>query len=219
MNRLKKREKILLFIMVFVILAYVFYRFYLMAELDKINNVKGSINAYQKQVEQINDSKQINSKLNKELVELKTTLKDVFLTIPEMERNPEIAYNIKQLSDKNITQLHSLSFGQVSQYNDISPSNEENSTEEETDINYGIYKVPIAINITGNYETLMKFLTSVENHKRISSIQSLTIATIEQKELDVNINLDFYYADKISTTELDYEFNDDRTDGKINLFE
>lgn len=218
MSKLGRREKILLFVLGFVILVYSFYSFYLVPELDKINNVKGSINAYEKQIEQINQAKKINSKLKTELLALIITTKDVFLTIPEMERNPEIAYNIKQLSDQNITQLHSLSFDQISQYNDIPPSNEEKSTTEKTVINYGIYKVPIAISISGNYETLMEFLASVENHKRISSIKSLTI-TSNEKELDANINIDFYYSNRISTTELDYEFNDGRIDGKINLFE
>lgn len=125
---------------------------YLMPLMKKINMNKTEINKF----ESINTLKNISIFPDKKP-------KDMAEMLPDMEKNSEIAYNIKKMSDSCGLKLKKMSFGE----SQLSGKQKEK-----------VFSVPVTINLTGKNDDIVKMLGMLENQKRINEV----------KNIDFNIN-------------------------------
>ena len=65
-------------------------------------------------------------------------------------------------------------------------------------------QLKVAINFSGSYEALKKFISSVENYERKVVITNISISSKSQEELAGVMNLEFHAVPKLSEEDMDY---------------
>lgn len=226
MNSLRKREKILLCILVAVVFFYIYYTFFLNTMIKLIETSKISVEKHKVEVQRVRNAKTTIAKQREEIESLQDELVQKMKIIPQMERNPEIAYNLKKLGDNNGVLIDSLGIGEPSELNKAPAAaqtnqgeeNNKNEQEEKQAQSNKVFLVPVTISAKGGYIPVMNFILSIEGDDRISKIHNLGLNSNSQSgELNVSINLEYYYTDRVNDDALEYDFNEDKY-GKGNLF-
>lgn len=82
--------------------------------------------------------------------------------------------------------------GQISQ----EPSSSSNEATSE--------QLKVAINFSGSYEALKKFISSIENYERKIVITNISISSKSQEELAGVMNLEFHAVPKLSDEDMEY---------------
>ena len=82
--------------------------------------------------------------------------------------------------------------GQASQ--EVAQSSKEATSEQ----------LKVAINFSGSYEALKKFISSVENYERKVVITNISISSKSQEELAGVMNLEFHAVPKLSEEDMEY---------------
>lgn len=65
-------------------------------------------------------------------------------------------------------------------------------------------QLKVAINFSGSYESLKKFISSVQNYERKIVITNITISSKSQEELTGVMNLEFHAVPKLSDEDMEY---------------
>lgn len=221
MNDLGKREKILLGVLAFAVVFFAYYKLFLSPMINKGNEIKESIKKYNIEARKVRNAKKTIEKQRAELEGLKTEFNEALLSIPETERNPEIAYNLKKLSDSNSVVLLSLGFatgGNENSGNNGTDNNQKDGKTNNASAAKKLCVVPVTIGASGDYTMIMNFISSIEKDKRIAEIKTLAFSNDKQTgNIKANINMILYYSEKITEEAVDYDFNTGIY-GKTNLF-
>lgn len=102
--------------------------------------------------------------------------------------------NIESNNENNNTSTEGNE-GQVPQDSqEVSP--EQNGATSE--------QLKVAINFSGSYESLKKFISSVQNYERKIVITNITISSKSQEELTGVMNLEFHAVPKLSDEDMEY---------------
>ena len=102
--------------------------------------------------------------------------------------------NIESNNENNNTSTEGNE-GQVPQDSqEVSP--EQNGATSE--------QLKVAINFSGSYESLKKFISSVQNYERKIVITNITISSKSQEELTGLMNLEFHAVPKLSDEDMEY---------------
>lgn len=222
MNSLGKREKILLWVLGAVVFFYIYFTFFLNPLLKMMDISKANIEKHKIEVQRVRNAKSIIANQREEIAKLQVELLQKMKIIPQMERNPEIAYNLKKLGDKNGVVIDSLGIGEPSEFSKAPENQRENNNsqnEEEKKVkSQRVYMVPVTISANGGYAPIMNYILSIEGDERISKIQSIGLNSDSQGGgLNVSINLEYYYTDRVNEDAVEYDFNEGSY-GKGNLF-
>lgn len=149
----------------------------------------------------------------KKLEELKTKLGNTIITLPESERNPEIAYNLKKIGDINGIKINAVNFSQ----SDVSnPQQGGNGTINGADASANLIPVPVSLQVSGEYNNIINFISAIENDKRIAEVSSVSMSNASDT-LAATININYIYMQVLNKDNEQYDFNKD-TYGKKDLF-
>lgn len=214
MSSLGKREKILIGLLGVAAFFYLYYIAFLNPFLKKIDAANDRVEKCKAVVEKIKEAERNIDNQRGELEELKVTLEKYLDAMPEMERNPEIAYNLKKLGDTNKVSILALSLGEPIEFK--ADANADSSKTEEGVKK--IYAIPVSMNANGDYGPIMSYINSIEKDKRIADIKAVGINSDPQNgDLNLILTMNYYYTSRITDKALDYDFNTGIY-GKGNLF-
>lgn len=232
MLNLSKRERYLIILIAILAAFYLYYSLFLSPILNKIKDEKSKVETYTFQLNNINLVKNTNKTLNVELKNLKEKNEENLNTLPDFERNPEIAYKLKSIADNNKITLNNINFSDPAIYNNSANSsntqqnNNSSSNEVKSSVtNFpkgSLLNIPVNLRVVGSYDNLLKFVAAIENGDRISIINTikLDLQTNDTNSTDIiitDITLDYFYINSSTTDKPDYDFNKG-TYGKDNLF-
>lgn len=217
MNSLSKKEKYLIYVLVICIFLYIYYSLFLNPIFKKIDVVKSDIKSCSIEVNKIRNAETIISNQKDEAESLKAALEEAFNAIPDTEKNPEIAYNLRQLGDINRVSIENLGFEEAMNLNEEEDKNTENQQSNNPQYSK-IYAVPVTVEVLGDYNSIMNFISSIEKDTRISNISTVSInERANDPKLSGTVNMNYYYSDKITDKKVDYDFNTGAY-GKPSLF-
>lgn len=228
MENLAKRERILLVVLAFMVFFYLYYTLFLSPILVKIKDVNSRIKVYQIKAESIKNANVIMKRQLRELNGLEEKFKDATLAIPELERDAEIAYRLKNLAESKGVTLSSINFAEATEIdvNKASDSGyskgvEQNNSAEGSNVPTNrekIYRVSCTAVILGNYNQIVNLVTDLEKDKRFVVIENFGVTSGEQNErLNATLNLNYFFTNNKAEGVVDYDFNSG-TYGKENIF-
>lgn len=224
MGSLGKREKILLGILAAVLVFLAYYSLFLSPVIDRTNELNQSIGKAKVQVDRIRNAKEIIKNQKALIEELEDKLNLSLKAIPETERNPEIAFNMKKFADQNKLYFSTISFSKIIDIDewkkerdkkennkDANKNTQENTTKkssEETTSDKKIIIVPITITTEGDYNTTMNYIASIEKDPRIAVVYSIEMKSdTKTGKIKADTSVALLYSNKVSDKALDYDFN------------
>lgn len=217
MNSMSKREKNLIYILALCIFIFIYYSLFLNPILKKIDMVKSDINSCGIEVNKIRNAETIISNQKSEAENLKAALEESLNIIPDIEKNPEIAYNLRQLGDTNRVTIANLTFEEIMNLNEEEGKNTENQQNNNPQYSK-IYAVPVTVEVLGDYNSIMNYISDIEKDARISNIYTVSInERTNDPRLSGTVKMNYYYSDKITDKKVDYDFNTG-VYGKLSLF-
>lgn len=98
------------------------------------------------------------------------------------------------VEDKNENNNKSINTSEGQAPQEVAP--EQNGATSE--------QLKVAINFSGSYETLKKFISSVQNYERKIVITNISISSKSQEELTGVMNLEFHAVPKLSDEDMEY---------------
>lgn len=223
MKNLKRSEKILLSILALAIVFYVYYTFLLSPVMDKVSASHDNIASYNQQLNNIKLKEVQTVKLKADYETYKNDYAKLVLRFPSYEKDPQIGYDLKILSDKNKvvlqTQTYSAANNVEAAKNAAAGSNtsDTNTNTTKKEDRYQLNFVAVNINISGSYEGIKSFINSLENEERSTIISSVNI-TKADTGITAAITANFYFISDTQNTEKNsYDFNN-KSYGKSNFF-
>lgn len=205
--------------MIVMLVLYGYLRLLFLPVFNDISKNKSSINTYNQEINTQNSNKAINMKNKKELEDLKGKMGDVFASLPEDERNPEVAYDLKGIADNSGVILNNINLGQTSgtigASQNASTQNTDNGAvninipQNNTKLPQGADKVrviPLSIQVTGTYGNITKYLSALEHGSRLMEIQNVSMSG-NGKNIKASITVNCLYMDTQNKGGISYDFN------------
>jgi hypothetical protein len=188
-NNLNRKEKYLIGLVIIICIASLYIRFFFIPTYKQINESKVAIDKYK--------TTQAKETMNK--IELNRTkeIKDLSISLPDVERNSEIAYNIKIMMDKCLIELDKLTFGDITLFEDGKLKNGINLKGK-------LFAIPLSIVITGSYSNLDKFIKLLEGDKRFCEITEINVSHGILDQMIASMGLHYFYFEamnKVKTKE------------------
>jgi type IV pilus assembly protein PilO len=167
---------------------------------------KANIDKYNDEI----NSQVLNSlvvqKDKKQLEELKTNIDKSLAAFPQDERNPEIAYDIKAISNNCNVLLGAINFGQAAEY----------SLQQGAKVSNKLMSVPVTLQVSGDYRNITNFISKIENDSRMAVVDTTALSGTEGL-LQSSISVNYLYMPSQNMIDTEYDFNNG-TYGKDNLF-
>lgn len=153
---------------------FIYLKYIMFPVFDSINKNKADIDNYNSQLNVLKVSGITNNRLKTQLAETKIKYNEALLNLPLLEKNPEIAYNLKPIADANSVALDNLSLSDGVLY---TPSaNTQNKKGKLPIDNSNLYSINANLNVTTtDYSNIMDFLSAIENDKRINEVTNFSI--------------------------------------------
>jgi hypothetical protein len=225
MGNINRREKALIFIVAALALFYVYYNFFLSPlklQYDTINQAIADKKATLASIEKL----KITNKADAEkLNALKVKYQEALKALPQDARDPEIVYNLDTLAVKSNTKISSIVFAAGTSNTSQKAANTENSaassasnnTAKTNTIGSNMNVLPVTLNLSGDYASVLTFINLLENDTRINEIQSINLAQGGDKNLQVTIITNYYFTAATPKVSQSYDFKDGNA-GKGDLF-
>ncbi|AJA47559.1 hypothetical protein CPAST_c14840 [Clostridium pasteurianum DSM 525 = ATCC 6013] len=214
MNNLSKREKYLIVIIGILAVIYLYYNFFLSSVIDNIKAEKSAVTAYNTQLQNINEMKASNQKLIRQLDDLKEKNNKNSIALPNFEKNPEIAYRLKSIADANKVNISNVSLSQPTTYsqssNTTSSSSNSNNSQNNNTVNAkpgSLLSIPVNLSVNGEYDGIIKFISSIEKDERISIINTINLGSQDGNGITATITLNYFYVTASDKNKAEYDFN------------
>lgn len=231
MSNLSNREKYLIIAIGILAVIYVYYSFFLSPVMNKIKIEKSKVDAYNTQLQNINEMKTTNKKLSNELDTLKEKNNKNSIALPNFEKNPEIAYKLKAIADANKVSIVNVNLSQPTTYSRTSSNTSSNNTNNSQQSSTGnssnansavvtakpgsLLSIPVSVGITGDYDGIMNFISSIEKEERLSIINSINLSSqgtggssnLGSNSITTTITLDYFYIAPSAKDKVEYDFN------------
>jgi len=235
LNNLAKREKILLILGGGAIFFYLYFSIFLSPINTSIINEKKILSSKKLEVASIERLKVTNVTNKKKLDEYIKKFNDAVIQLPKNDRNPEIAFNLNELATKSKITISTLSYGAISDYvpkSNTPSTNANTATESKTTVSnpettdatlQKLKLVPVSIAVTGDYDSFLKFVSSIEtiqSNNRLAEIGSINVSAKSDNIniVQANIVLNYYFSEGTIKEQPTYDKLQDTKVGKDNLF-
>ncbi|MDF2502998.1 GspMb/PilO family protein [Clostridium sp.] len=231
MNNLSKREKYLIVVIGVLAVIYVYYSFFLSTVINKIKAEKSMVNTYNVQLQNINEMKVSNKKLSNELDTLKEENNKNSMALPSSERDPEIVYNLKTVADANKVNISNVNMSQPTSYSQTSSNTSNSNTNNSQNNNANsssnttvtakpgsLLSIPVNLSVTGEYDGIVNFISSIEKDGRLSTINSINLGSqgtgaaggsqnSASNSITASIALNYFYIVPSANDKIEYDFN------------
>lgn len=230
MKNVSFREKIMLLVLVLCLAFYAYYRFFLTPILDKASTAKESIANYNSEVLRIKQAAVLNEKLKQQITELNTKYMENSKSLPQLEKEPEIAYQLKTIADVNGVTINGVNVSTPAEYSQAANGQNQQAAPQQNTVNGQqtvqntnngsepkLYVVPVSITVKGSYTSILSFTASVESGTRFADLSTVSLNKDQDGAITAAVNANYYFITEASSTELKYDFNNG-TYGKSDLF-
>lgn len=228
MNNLSKRERYLIAIIGILAVFYIYYSFFLSSMINKIKAEKFIVDTYNTQLQNINEIESTNKKLNNELTDLKEKNSKNSIALPNFERNPEIAYKLNTMANSNKVTINNINLAQPTTYSKTSSNtltNNTNNSQQSSTTNSSsansvvvtakpgsLLSIPVNLSVTGDYDGIINFISSIEKDERISIMNSINLTSQSSNNgtangITASITLDYFYIVSSTKDKVEYDFN------------
>jgi type IV pilus assembly protein PilO len=206
LKNLSKRETILLVVLALALVLYGYYSFLLLPILNGMETSTTNIVKYNQEINSQALSKVLLQKDKQKLEELRTNMNSAYSNLPQQERDADIAYNIKELGEASGISLTSVNFSEPMEY----------KLEQAPKVSGTLMSIPVNIQISGEYQNIMSFISKLEKGNRISVVNTVTLSGAEGK-VSGNLSVNYLYIPSQANADIKYDFNTG-TYGKDDLF-
>lgn len=216
MERLSKRDQILLLIIILAIIFYGYYQFYLTPALNKVQITRTEISNLKQQLNNIKQDELINKQLMKQIEDLQTRVKENEAALPYSPREPELITRIEDFCHGSNVTFINLSFNESSEYK---LTDDKAKAKDSVTATPGgkLMIIPVTFSFKGDFLSIMNFISSLEGDKRLNSIDSLSL-TPNGSLIQGNLSLNYYYINNgKNDVEIKYDLSKGSF-GKDNLF-
>jgi len=188
LENLSRNEKILIMFASILAIVFVYYSLVLKPIYNKIDLENQTITGYNAEVITFNSLALKNKKDQSDLNSLKAKVSTMNLQLPKVEKNPQLAFDIKNSADNYGLSIKDLTFTTPSQYT-LAPTTSNAATSSATTnqaadaatakANLLLFAkmqvVPVKVTISGNYNKIMDFIQAIETGTRLAVIKSVDI--------------------------------------------
>lgn len=214
MGKLSKREKILIFVLLLLVLGYAYYNFILMPQLNSIRSIDVSIENNKKMLSALEGQQENIDRNKNEMKDLEYYENKYKQNIPESAGIPEIIVYIDEMTKSSGCTPVELNFhGNAEE--DVKKDNNSKTNEN------GIVKeIHLSYQVTGSYESIISLEKYIENCARRMIVDKLDIEKdSEGGILHAYIGIRCFYMENESNSQgtVDYPFLKS-TGGKENIF-
>lgn len=221
MDKLSKREKILLIALCLLILGFIYYNYIIMPQFNKLNTIEINIDNNIKMINTLKDVEKNIDSNRKQLEELVAQIKEFSTSVPDTSKVPEIIMYIKEMTETSgcIGGKLAFNYGQQNKdmhYSNVSPPFQIGKTKSNEQ---SVFTMSIYYQVTGDYNSLLTLLDKIENCCRKIVVDRLTVKK-DGKDgiLSADLNLKCYFISyEDSLQPINYPFLE-YTSGKENLF-
>ena len=228
MKKLSSNEKILIIVLSVFLLGFIYQKYFLAPIVSEIQSVNQEIILSKDKVNNIKIAEVENKKQATQLKDISLKFQEAIISLPQNERNPEIPYSIKAISDLNKVSINSITLGKgmefivqanIAETKQPVVDNKNNSAINNTALNSKLMACPVTLTVSSDYTDLIKFMAALEKDKRIAEIDSVNISGKDKLStmLTCSITLKYYYIGGAKEDPVKYEFNA-KTYGKADLF-
>jgi hypothetical protein len=197
MPSLSKREKILLIVLLIVGLGYVYYRFALTPQLNRLKAAETALENNKKKLAVLRVQEKSLDGLKKEVEDLALKAKEVEKVVPATTKIPEVIMNIRDMTTSSGCTVGALGFcGPVTQdFNKAkaqgtqqqsgqAQNNGQNAQQSggqtnglDNGITSGVAMIlPLTYQIKGEYSNVMSLLSLIEGNTRKMMVDKMSIA-------------------------------------------
>ncbi|MEW9082002.1 type 4a pilus biogenesis protein PilO [Caldanaerobacter subterraneus] len=182
--KLTKREKFLIyFALVFAFFA-IYYQFYLIPKLSEIDNLSQEIKLKRQILSQVSSLKGEN--LQKSLAKWEKEVEELNAILPDEKDAEFVILDLQRMASDSGVKIRSINFENASQ--------EEKNKEQKEEFAV----TPISVTAFGSYDGLISFMKSLQESRRLLTIQSFEMQKDQNSEnLFLNVLL-FAYSMKDS---------------------
>jgi Tfp pilus assembly protein PilO len=202
-KNLSKNDKLILIGLSFIVGLFLYYQFLLNPLLNKISDIKLSIEQNQTLAEEISNMERSNRLMAKSIEELKVEYEKFKQSLPIELRDPEIQtmLNFEALNSK--VKINNLNFGEGKPVSLEDKQANVNAKEVEKG---SLMVVPVTINLQGDYVSAMNYIVTLEKSERISEVKTINIVK-SPEGINLGVIINYYYVagDEKDKQELDYK--------------
>lgn len=193
-------------ILLAAVVFYIYFQLYLPKQTNKIYNLRSSIDQCESELDSLEFTSKLNTKMGSELDKLDIKYRSTLATFPVNPREPEIAYNLKGYANTNGVTLNSITLSGTQETGAAKSNGENKENKAAVATTYKLYTIPVNISATGEYLKMNTFLSTVENDKRLAKINNVSLAKADGAKVTATFSVDYYYIPGLIIN-LDYPFN------------
>lgn len=220
-NNLSKKERLLISIVIIIGVFCLYLNFIFIPSITSIIDKTATIDDYNKQIQNIQDTKKKNEKLILDFNTLKIEFDRTSKQLPYSERIPEITRNIKPLIDNSGVTFGPMSVGKPAEFIFTVPAKEvKKDKKDNKDSKVKLMSIALKLTTTGTYPNLIKLIDSIEKveaENRIATIDNVTFSP-SPTAVQANIGLRYYFLSNSKENDLNYEFANNGVFGKEDPF-
>ncbi|MTI70164.1 MAG: LysM peptidoglycan-binding domain-containing protein [Firmicutes bacterium] len=197
---LTKRERILVSILIVIIVLAGYFKVLILPQLEKIDELKTSVKAYNEKIPDMNELNNSISSVNKEYDKLSLEFEGYNNKYFSDLHQDEIIFIISEILNKTDLNIQSINFSE--------------SKEEKIDEN-NIKVVTVNLPYSGKYNSLKNLLLNIESYHKMIMVNDLSINK-DKDNVNGNISLDFNCIDILNKEKLVTWSNEN---GNVNPFD
>lgn len=221
---LSKKDKILLFCVLGLVLGYFYIQFFLMGIIDKISNTGSDILSNQSKLNKI-EKLQVDNKIKQvKLNDIQMQYNNKINSLPISARVPDIMNELKSLADSNQVSINNVTFQDGQEAAKVSEISNFFGKDDSKNKAYldNLMVVPSNVSLSGDYGKIINFINQIESNARIAKVSNINLSlNREAQKVQANINVIYLYNNIKSGDNKKplYDFNNDPSSyGKDDIF-
>lgn len=194
MSNLSKREKIMVIVLIVLLVGFLYYRYALTPQLNKLAKAEETLESNQNKLEELKVKEKELEKLKVDVQQISAKADEVSYQIPDNDKIPEIIICLRDITNSSGCTTGALGFGNPVTQNintdnkQGSTANTQSSQSTQTTQNGqpqqgasqepapgSVIILPLNYAVQGDYYAVMRFLSLVENNKRMLLVSNMTI--------------------------------------------
>ncbi|MGL5086043.1 MAG: hypothetical protein ACRC68_10085, partial [Clostridium sp.] len=183
LENISKKDSVILFATIIVIVFTIFLKTILLPQINEYNDKKNEISYLKDQEMKIELANKENIILESTISELKETYSSVSSKLSKTPKVAQVIYDIEKLiknNKLNLVQINLLDSEYVEEEKDSEKIERGIKTKEETESNIkredSVKYQSLNIQVVGAYKSILGFIKAIENYERICEVVNVSIS-------------------------------------------